>query len=235
MGTSFSDITIYTASPFRPGTAEYWEDRALINFISDLYMQKMHGYKPPKTSRITIQPDFHGIWDGPWKFGAIASVAPFYSYDEYAACDRKGRYMYVLDLIQRSTIPLSEEFGWDKLVFENAYREVLQSDFRFRIEYPAKRSRDRKKEGSIIIEKTETITSLLVHVEINELRIEKKLFEKKNDWCFDAVYELARCSKWFDTDRFGISYDKGRIKSWYSIARDEVSLFGDVDFFKPTI
>jgi hypothetical protein len=36
---------------------------------------------------------------------------------------------------------------------------------------------------------------------------------------------LARFNKWFDTDRFGIGYRKGRVESWYSIQRDEVYLF----------
>ena len=80
MGAPFSDITLYTPTPHTVGTNEYWEDTSLKNFVSDLYVQKMYGYKPPKTSRITIQPAFHQIWNRTWKNGSIVSIAPFYSH-----------------------------------------------------------------------------------------------------------------------------------------------------------
>lgn len=154
MGAPFSDITLYTSIPHRRETPEYWEEVSLKNYISDLYMQKMHGYKPPKTSRITIQPAYNKIWNRTWKTGSIVTIAPYYNYDDYATLDKKGKYRYILDLIQRATIPLSEEYNWDKSVFENAYREVLESGFRFKIEYPAKRSRDKKKTGRIFQRKS---------------------------------------------------------------------------------
>ena len=59
MGAPFSDITLYLPTPHTVGTPEYYEQTSLENFISDLYVQKMNGYKPPKTSRITIQPATH--------------------------------------------------------------------------------------------------------------------------------------------------------------------------------
>ena len=224
MGAPFSDITLYTPAPYQAGTPEYWEDRSLKNFVSDLYMQKMHGYKPPKTSRITVQPAYHDTWNRTWKNGSIVTIAPYYNHDEYPANDKKGKYMYILDLIQRATIPLSEEYNWDKSVFERAYREVLECDFKFRIEYPAKQSRDKRKVGRLIVEKTETITSVLVSIDVNGSAIVRRLFDKKNLWWYDGVYMLARFNKWFDTDRFGIGYRKGKIESWYSIERDEVAL-----------
>ena len=124
MGRPFSDITLYTPTPYAIGTPEYWEDTSLINFVSDLYVQKMNGYKPPKTTRITIQPFYYGIWDRTWKNGSIVAIASYYRYDEYAALDKKGKYKYILDIIQVSTLQLSEEYHWDKIVFENAYKEV---------------------------------------------------------------------------------------------------------------
>jgi hypothetical protein len=179
MGAPFSDITLYTSIPHRPGTPEYWEDISLQNFVSDLYVQKMNGYKPPKTSRITIQPSFHGIWDRTWKNGSIVAIAPYYSYEEYSAHGKRGKYLYTLDLIQRAIIPLSEEYDWDKTIFENAYRQVLECDFNFEIKYPSKQSRDRKKTARLIIRKTETITSVFISIEVNNTVIERKLFDKR--------------------------------------------------------
>ena len=225
MGAPFSDITLYLPTPHVVGTTEYYEEKAIENFVSDLYVRKLNGYKPPKTSRITIQPAYHAIWNRTWKNGSIVAIAPFYSYDEYEALDKKGKYQYILDLIQRATLQLSDEYNWDRNVFENAYKEVIESNFIFRICYPKKTSRDKKKLATLCIEKTETITSVYVDIEANASIFKIKLFDKKNVWWYDCVYLLARHNKWFDSDRFGISYGKGKIDIWYSIEKNEVALF----------
>ena len=82
MGAPFSDITLYTPTPYTVGTPEHWEETSLINFVSDLYVQNMNGYKPPKTSRITIQPAYHDIWNKTCKNGSIIAIAPYFSHDE---------------------------------------------------------------------------------------------------------------------------------------------------------
>jgi hypothetical protein len=238
MGAPFSDITLYTPTPYKVGTPEYIEETSLQNFVSDLYMHKMHGYKPPKTTRITIQPAFHDTWDRTWKTGSIVAIAPYFNYDEYAALDKSGKYKYILDLIQSATLPLSDEYGWDKTVFENAYQEVLECNFNFKIDYAAKQSRDQKKTAFLSIQKTETTTSVFVNIGTDGLTTTNKLFDKKNIWWYDCVYILARYNKWFDTDRFGIGYKKGLIDIWYSLEQDEVALFDngikvtEIDFRK---
>ena len=224
MGTPFSDITLYTPTPHKVGTREFIEEVSLQNFVSDLYVQKMNGYKPPNTTRITIQPAFHDIWNRTWKNGSIVSIAPYFKYDEYATLDKIGKYKYILDLIQCATLSLSDEYQWDKAIFENAYNEVIKGNFTFKIDYPAKQSRDKKKVAALSIEKTETTTSLFANIKYNSSAITKKLFAKKNIWWYDCVYILARHNKWFDTDRFGIAYGKGKIEIWYSINKNEVQL-----------
>lgn len=158
MGRVFSDITLYTPGPHTVGTPEYIEEVSLQNYVSDLYVQKMYGYKPPKTSRITIQPAFHEIWKRTWKTGSIFDIAPYYSYDEYASFDKFGKYKYILDLIQTATLQLSDEYHWDKTVFEKAYKEVIDNNFKFKIDYPKKLSRDKSKSANLSIEKTAIIS-----------------------------------------------------------------------------
>ena len=97
--------------------------------------------KPPKTSRITIQPAFHDVWNRTWKNGSIVAIAPYYSHDEYATLDKNGKYKYILDRIQSATLPLSDEYGWNKAVFKNAYDEVVKSNFSFKIDYLKKSCR----------------------------------------------------------------------------------------------
>lgn len=224
MGAPFSDITLIIPTSNTVGTPKYIEEVSLQNFVSDLYVQNMNGYKPPSTSRITIQPAFHDTWNRTWKNGSIVAIAPFFSLDKYSTLDKKGKFKYILDLIQSATIPLSAEYGWDKTVFENAYQKVLESDFVFKITSVSKQSKDKKKTARFIIEKTETITSAYVNIQTESL-ITRKLFDKKNQWWYDCIYVLARHTKWFDTEKFGISYGKGKMEIWYSIEKDEVELF----------
>lgn len=238
MGAPFTDITIYSPTPYTVGTPEYWEETSLINFVSDFYVQNMNGYKPPKTSRITIQPAYHDIWNRTWKNGSIVAIAPFFSHDEFSSLNKSGKYKYILDLIQTATMQLSDEYKWDKEVFETAYKKTLDSNFNFRIEYPSKQSKDRKKSGVFVITKTETTTSAYVDININGTTTTKKLFDKKNSWWYDCIYYLARHNKWFDNDRFGFGFGKGKIDIWYSLDKNAVELYDngqqvtEIDFRK---
>lgn len=225
MSSLFSDISLYIPTSFSAGTPEFIDEVSLQNFVSDLYVQNMNGYKPPKTSRITIQPAFHNIWNGAMKNGSIVSVAPFFSYDTYLNLDKKGKLKCILDLIQKATISLSEEYGWDKSVFENAYQQVLNKNFDFKIDYPSKHSRDRRKKANLIIKKTETLTSVYVNIESPELSTICKLFDKKNQWSYDCVYALARYAKWLSKEKFGIHYRKGELEISYSLDNDHVEMF----------
>jgi hypothetical protein len=225
MAAPFSDITIYNQTSYAIGTPEYGEEKSLINFVSDLYVQNMNGYKPPKTSRITIQPAFHNIWNRTWKNGSIVAIAPFFSHDEFCLLDKFGKYKYILDLIQTATTELSDEYQWNKEVFQNAYNKTLESNFKFRIEHPRKKSKDKKKSGVFVIEKSETITSAYVEIDINGSITTVKLFDKKNSWWYDCVYYLARGNKWFDNNRFGIAFGKGKIEMWYSVDKNAVEFY----------
>ena len=225
MEVPFSDITLYTPIPHKNGTKEYIEDTNLQNFVSDLYVQMMHGYKPPETSRITIQPAYHNTWSRTWKTGSIVAIAPYYNYDDYATLDRKEKYRYILDVIQVATLQLSDEYKWDKGVFDKAYKEIIESNFHFKIPYPAKKSRNKKKVANLSIEKNETVTYVYANIESNGSNIKIKLFEKANVWWYDPAYVLARQSKWFNNDKFGICFRKKEVVIWYSIEENEVRLF----------
>lgn len=222
MGRPFSDITLYITTPHSTGTAEYWKETSLKNFVSDLYVQKMNGYKPPKTTRITIQPAYHGIWNRTWKNGSIVAIAPFFSYDEFVSLDKKGKYRYILDIIQVSTLQLSEEYLWDRAVFDKAYKEIIDADFEFRVTYPPKMSRDKKKVGQVVIEKTEKITTLNLLFTIDNNTKKVKLFENRNWFWYDIAYEIGRNSKWLDNNTFGVYSKKTDKFGYYSLLDDVI-------------
>jgi hypothetical protein len=222
MGAPFSDITLYTPTPHVVGTPEYWEEISLQNFISDLYVQKMNGYKPPKTTRITIQPAFHNTWNRTFKTGSIVTIAPVYNYNEYVTLDKKGKYKYILDLIQVATLELSQEYQWDRAVFEKAYNDVIESNFEFKVTYPPKLSKDKKKTGQVVIEKTERITTLNLLFTIDKSIKKVKLFENRNWFWYDIAYEMAKNSKWLDNNSFGVYSKKTDKFGYYSLVDDVI-------------
>lgn len=225
MGRPFSDITLYIPTPYSPNNPQYWEETSLHNFISDLYVRKMHGYKPPNASRVCIQPAYYGIWNHAWKNGSIFSIACKFSRDKYESVDTLGKYRYTLDVIQEAMTQLSDEYNWDKSVFENAYQEIITSNFAFTIDYPKKISRDKRKHANLRVEKTETTTFAYAIIE-NDKAIRKiKLFEKRNSYWYDCVYSLAQHSKWLDSNKFGIFYSKAPLEIFYSLGEDKVFLF----------
>jgi hypothetical protein len=62
MGRPLSDITIYYHGTLIKNTPEGSEFKKTINFISDFYHNFLEGYKPPKTSRITLHVDQLLVW-----------------------------------------------------------------------------------------------------------------------------------------------------------------------------
>ena len=224
MGRPFSDITLYIPTPYSNETPQYWEETSLHNFVSDLYVVKMHRYKPPKATRVCIQPGYFGIWEHTWKNGSIFSIACEFLRNKYESLDKRGKYRYILGMIQEAMIQLSNEHQWDKSVFERAYQEVIDCDFIFSIDFPKKMSRDRSRHANIRVEKTETLTFAYVIIETASSIKKIKLFEKRNNYWYDCVYPLAQHSKWIDLDKFGISFSKGGVEAFYSMEEDKVHL-----------
>jgi hypothetical protein len=218
----FTDITLYCSSPHKVGTDQYNEFSALVNYVSDLYVQCMHSYKPPNTSRVSLQVAPDKMWDRSWKNGSVVLAANYFHYDKFETLKKREKYQYILDIIQDSMLELSKEYFWDKSVFERAYEEVLKTDFTFNIYYPLKESRDKKKKAQIILSKTEFFTQVFCKLILENEILDVILFEKKNWWWYDSAYKLAKNNKWFDSQRFGISYKPAKLNIWYSITSEKV-------------
>lgn len=225
MSRPFSDITLYIPSPHANGILESRAETGLFNFVSDLYVQHMNGYKPPHATRVTIQPAYYGVWDRVWKFGSIFAIAIPFNWKEFESLDRMGKYRYTLDMIQTAMTTISKEQGWDNAVFVSAYQALIEGQFIFAIDYAPKTSKDRKKTGNFRIEKTHTVSSGYVIINEGESARKVKLFDKRNWYWYDGIYLLPKRVKWADPDRFGINYGKGAIEIWYSFSQDNVSYF----------
>jgi hypothetical protein len=153
------------------------------------------------------------------------AIAPEFIYEQFEPLDRRGKYQYTLDLIQGAMIQLGDEYKWDNAVFEKAYRDIIDGNFVFEIDYPAKMSRDKKKTACFRIEKTQTVSTGFLVIHNDGLTSKVKMFDKWNWWWFDGIYELPKYTKWFDSDRFGLNHAKGLLEIWYSIERNTISYF----------
>lgn len=222
MGATFGDITLYNPTPFERGTPEYIEETSLINFVCDLYVQKMHGYKPPQATRVTLQPAYYNIWNRTWKNGSIFSIAPLFEREIFESLDKRRKYQYVLDMVHSSMLKLSDEYKWDKNVFERANKEIVENDFSFVIDYPKKLSKDKKKQGRLVIEKTEILSMAYAVIEIKDKIVKRKLFEKKNWYWYDSIYQIAKHNKWIDNNRFGIQMKGLNFSVWYAMPDKKV-------------
>ena len=223
MGMPFGDITFYGPTTEGIGTKEYWNEISLQNFICDLYKHYMNGYKPTNVTRVCMSPFYHEIWDRTWKNGSLISVAPYFNYEEFNKFDRENKLKYALEVIHVTMINLSEEYSWDKSVFENAYRQILQNDFKFEIEFPIKYSRDKKTQAGIFVKKTELTASIFINSRSDGESTQIKLFDKKNWGTYDSSHWICKHSKWFDNDKFGIYFKPKNWRVWYSFKDKSVT------------
>jgi hypothetical protein len=136
MGRPLSDITIYYHGTLIKNTPEDSEFKKTINYISDFYHNSLEGYKPPKTSRITLHVESNISLAGPRYFGAICIYNKIFNEEEYLSLSKHGKYKYILDLLHFAVLELSETYGWDKSVFIKSYNHIIASQFKFERAYP---------------------------------------------------------------------------------------------------
>ncbi|SKA30714.1 hypothetical protein SAMN04488128_103339 [Chitinophaga eiseniae] len=224
MGAPLDDITFHIHSPYANNSPEYREQTSLQNFVGDLYLQKMRGYKPPHTGRINLLSSNPVTTYSFWKIGSIVSILIDFNRDLYESLDEYGRCRYLLDIIQTAMFQLTEAYNWDWSVFERAYQEILDSNFAFKLDTPSKKSRDGKKAGWLSIEKTKTVTTVYAHVQYESTILKVRLLEKENGWWYDYAYLLAKHAKWKDGERFGVFYVEGALEIYYSLAHNRLFL-----------
>lgn len=179
------------------------------NVVSDLYLHFLDGYKPPKTSRISIiLSDFDYIKG---YSGSVLTVNAKFDIDFYRNQSDQDQNRMILDTIHRITALCAKEFNWDLSPFENAFKKVNEANFTFKIELPAKLSRNKKYKASILVEKNEeeALIFALFYNNQNELIKEVELLKTFN---WSGFYkQLVKKYKWFDNSSFGFSINKDQL------------------------
>ena len=220
MGRPLSDITIYYYGHLIKKTPEGSEFKKTVNFISDFYHNFLEGYKPPKTSRITLHVGPTISLAGPRYLGAICIYNKIFNEEEYLSLSKHGRYKYILDLLHFAVLELSETYGWDKSVFIKSYNHIIASQFKFERVYPKKTSRDKKSTGQVLLTKNVNQSILSIQIQSGGKTINKILIEKKNWFWDDMIYEYSKTCKWLDNTKFGINYYHRQC--YYSMQDDTV-------------
>ena len=117
------DITLY--DEFHPAEGQrQFQHRA--NYISGLYHKCLHGYKPPKTTRIsiTLVPDQQLPY--PSMAGSVACIYQPVHTPTYNALPDPAKLHYLLDCLQDAVVHLCHAFPWDESVFKQAYQQAQE-------------------------------------------------------------------------------------------------------------
>src|SRR5688572_18786940 len=95
-----TDITVYYEGGKDPST----EFRFEMNYISDMYHNRLERYKPPKTARICLHLRHEKRTRvTPIYFGAICSYDAMFDFQKYEAIAKKrDRYKFIVDLIHET-------------------------------------------------------------------------------------------------------------------------------------
>ena len=100
-----TDITVYYDNETEP-----WTDfRCETNYISDMYHNRLNGYKPPKTGRICLHLRDKKIFEKPDYFGAICSYDVEFDFAKYKTMKSKlDRYKFILDSIHKAILEMAD-------------------------------------------------------------------------------------------------------------------------------
>jgi hypothetical protein len=192
------DITLY----YYPEGPEARRFTLMQNIVSDLYVQFLDGYKPPKTSRISVR---LAEADDPGRhFGSILSPTAEFDKERYWKLDAAAQKRMILDTVHRIARLCAAHFDWSIDPFNKAYQEVLDANFEYCLESKPKASRDRKHSATVRLQKNES-HAIISAVFRDRDGKEKRVVELLRSFQHPMFYgELMRGYKWFNNHEFGL-------------------------------
>ncbi len=218
---TITDITIAYSGQKIPQTPIDWKFRNLANFVCDLYLQNINGYKPNKVSKIvlqlrltTVDADFT-----PTYFGSICNIFNGIDEETYLSNSDTENLLYLLDLLHNAIIKAATKESWDIEVFIKAYDKIHKDNFQLYIALPEKKSKDGKI-AKPFIEKDLKKSYLKVKVLADNKEKAITLIDKKNTYIFDSIYTLSKKVKWFDNNKFGLQVKDLNVQTYYSVSEN---------------
>ena len=103
------------------------------NVVTDLYVYFLNGYKPPKTTRIsiTLKDKSENINDS-IHFGSILNADASFDRKTFWAESLANQRQIILDTMHWTILDCADKFNWDKGIFNQAYKKVKESGFVFK-------------------------------------------------------------------------------------------------------
>jgi hypothetical protein len=220
--TPFTDITVYFNQNLIDNTLDTRYFQFKLNYLMDFYHRNLNGYKPPKTSRISIELVDSMEKENQFYFGSILRIYLYFNLDKYLKTDKDNQLKYLLDLSHNSLIETAIKNNWEINKFKNSYDLIINSKFNFNKQFDLKSSKDKKTNGQAIITKTITESKLTIRLTKETSSKLIDLMTKANTYWFDSIYAIASNCKWIDNDKFGYKPKHSLIYSYYSITDDKV-------------
>lgn len=199
MSHRLQDITLYYWFTDGPERKRFTMKQ---NVITDLYVQHLNGYKPPKTSRISVQlgnEDYAGK-----HFGSILGPTAKFNPDTYWQLDDAGQNRMILDTVHRIALLCAEHHGWNRTPFDSAYEQVLAVDYKYSLDGERKMAKDRKHSAAVRIQKDDQcalISAVFFDKNGDPLKVVELLRSFQNEMFYGG---LTRRHKWFNNREFGM-------------------------------
>jgi hypothetical protein len=186
------------------------------NVVSDLYVQFLNGYKPPKTSRISVTLDDNDYIRG--YFGSILTVDAQFDKDNYWTLSEEQKNLTILNIVHRIALQCADKYNWEKGIFQDAYDNVLKVDFKYEFEGEKKISKDRQHKAAIQLKKDETCTTITV-IFYDRSGNKIKSVELLKSFQHVMFYgNILKKIKWFNSRAFG----------WYT-TNEEITIIASLD------
>lgn len=212
------------------------------NLVSDLYIRFLEGYKPPKTTRISV--DLSNETDSIIGFfGSILVAKAQFNKEEFWNLSDHGQNLMILKTIHRIALICCSKYEWNKEIFEKSYNKVIQSKFLYAFEHKRKHSKSRKFKAALYVQKDEICTTISVTF-YDKLDRKIKTIELFKSFQNPMFYShLIQNNKWFSNTEFGVHAFNGEFtirasleaeKSATVIIPEKYSkeeLYGHLDFF----
>jgi len=214
MSRSIHDITLYYP-PHQEGDKLFTQRQ---NLVSDLYVQYLNRYKPPKTSRISVHLSDNDKVGG--YFGSILSASVKFDIKKFWESSDIEKNRNILDAVHRISMLCAKEFDWDIKPFKIAYEKVIETNFVYGFESSIKLSRDKKHKASVLLEKDlEKSTISVVFYNSNNEKLKcVKILDSFQHIMFYG--QLLNKHKWFNNEEFGL-YTKGEELKIYASLKDD--------------
>ncbi|MEQ9264257.1 MAG: hypothetical protein RLN81_03500 [Balneolaceae bacterium] len=198
MSNKLDDITLY----YYPKGDDAKKFTMKQNVISDLYVQYLNGYKPPRTSRISVElsnEDFLRNYSG-----SILTVNAKFDKEKYWELSSIEQNQYILDTTHRIALLCANEYQWDKDIFSQAYEKVKKANFKYEIEGKKKSSSDRKHKAAVLLMKNESYSTISVAF-YDKSGKPIKTIELIKSFQHEMFYgSIIKKHKWFNNREFGL-------------------------------